>query len=397
MINKVPVSELKSRMTRFKQKMCSDYPDWQIAVIFSKINQYYFTGTMQDGMLLIPREEEPVYWVRRSYERAVTESLFNNIKPMDTYRDAAAGIILPFPDTVYIETEVVTFSILQRFQKYFPYKQIKPLDMQISAVRAVKSSYELSLTEHCGKIHSKVLEDLVPGLLKEGMSEAELAVKIYDVMISEGHQGTVRFGMFDTEIGIGHICFGESSIYPTYFNGPGGHFGISQAAPLLGSRDNKLKYGDLVFVDVGCGYEGYQTDKTMTYMFGKSLPGEVIAAHNKCRDIQYEIAGRLKPGEIPANIYNDIMNGLDADFLNNFMGYKERKVKFLGHGVGLLMDELPVIADKFIEPVQENMVFALEPKKGIKGVGMVGVENTFKVTALGGVCLTGNHPGLMKV
>ena len=79
------------------------------------------------------------------------------------------------------------------------------------------------------------------------------------------------------------------------------------------------------------------------------------------------------------------------------MGFGARKVKFLGHGIGLTIDELPVIANGFDEPIQEGMVFAVEPKKGIPKIGMVGIENTFIVTPTGGRNITGNHPGLLLV
>jgi Xaa-Pro aminopeptidase len=248
-----------------------------------------------------------------------------------------------------------------------------------------------------GKIHEHVLEDLVPDILVEGMSEAQLAAELFKMMISEGHHGLTRFGMFDTEMFLGQLGFGESSIYPTYFNGPGGNYGMSPAVPLIGSRERKLKYGDLVFVDVGCGVDGYNTDKTMTYMFGKELPNYAIEAHNKCVDIQNEIVKMLKPDEIPSNIYKTIMNRLDDDFLQNFMGFGDRKVNFLGHGIGLLIDEVPVIAEGFDQPLQEGMVIALEPKKGIANIGMVGIENTFIVTSNGGECITGNNTGLIPV
>ena len=73
---KVPLNELSLRMRRFKNEMSKAHPDWEIVIIFSKINLYYFTGTMQEGMLLIPREEDEILWVRRSFDRAVDESLF---------------------------------------------------------------------------------------------------------------------------------------------------------------------------------------------------------------------------------------------------------------------------------------------------------------------------------
>ncbi len=395
MQSKVPLSELNSRLARFRKEMDSANPEWEVAVIFSKINQYYFTGTMQDGMLFIPRDDEAVLWVRRSYDRALDESLFPLIKPMENFRDASVQV-KNLPSTVYLETEIVPLALLQRFQKYFPFTDIRPLDLQVATVRALKSSYELSLMEESGKIHQRILEEVVPSMLMEGINEADFASELYTLMVREGHHGVSRFSMFDTQAVLGQIGFGESSIYPTAFNGPGGNYGLSPAIPMIGSKDRKLKHGDLVFVDVGCGVEGYHTDKTTTYMFGSPLPDEAIEIHHKCVEIQNRVAAMLKPGAIPSAIYKTIMDGLSSEFLQNFMGFGNRKVKFLGHGVGLTIDELPVIAQGFDEPIKENMVFALEPKKGIKGIGLVGIENTFIVTPEGGKCITGTNPGLIR-
>jgi len=121
MVKRVPLEELKARMERFRTMMNQYNPEWKMAVIFSKINIYYFTGTMPEGMLLIPREDEAVLWVRRSFERAKDESLFPEIRPMNSYRDAV-GSYQNLPDTVYLETEFVPIAMFQRFQKYFPFK-----------------------------------------------------------------------------------------------------------------------------------------------------------------------------------------------------------------------------------------------------------------------------------
>jgi Xaa-Pro aminopeptidase len=393
---KTPKSELIKRMKRFRNIMDGNNPEWEIAVIWSKINQFYFTGTMQDGMLIIPRSEEPIYWVRRSYQRALDESLLQDIRPMTSFQDAAMNMD-KLPETVYLETEFVPLAHYQRFNKHFSFKKYQSLDRQLAQVRSVKSSYELELMRKSGKIHKHVLEDVLPGLLQEGISEAELGSEIFPILMKEGHHGVTRFGMFDTEIMLGHIGFGEGSIYPTYFDGASGNYGLSPAVPVFGNRERKLKKGDLVFVDIGCGYEGYNTDKTMTYMFGQPLPQHAIDAHNKCVEIQNKVASQLKPGILPVDIYTSIMNDLDKDFLENFMGFGERRVKFLGHSIGLLIDELPVLAEKFTEPLEEGMVFAVEPKKGIPSIGMVGIENTFIVTPKGGECITGDNPGLIPV
>ena len=158
-IKKTPKNELQNRMEQFKIIMENSNPGWEIAVIFSKINLYYFTGTMQDGMLIIHRDDEPIFWVRRSYERALNESLFRNIRQMNSYRDAAQNTS-KIPETIYLETEVVPIALYSRFQKHFPFKNFKPLDKVIATVRAVKSEYELSLMRNAGRFMNMCLKIL---------------------------------------------------------------------------------------------------------------------------------------------------------------------------------------------------------------------------------------------
>jgi Xaa-Pro dipeptidase len=376
--------------------MDTEHPDWELCVIFSRINQYYFTGTMQDGMLFIPRGGEPELFVRRSYERALDESLFPAIRKMASYRDAAAHL-KTVPETVYLEKEVVPIALLERFRKYFPVTNMRSADTEIAKTRSVKSAYEIQRMERAGAIHRSVLEEGIPEMLREGMTEAEFGAGVYLLMVSEGHHGIVRFGMFQTEIEVGQLGFGDSSIYPAAFDGPGGCRGIGPAAPVLGSQSRTLRKGDLVFIDNACGFEGYQTDKTMTYMFRKSLPEEAVAAHRQCVEIQGRMAAMLQPGISPSQIYTAIYESLPPGFQENFMGFGNRRASFLGHGTGLQVDELPVITKGSDEPLEEGMVLALEPKKGIKDIGMVGIENTFVVTPRGGRSITGHHPGLMLV
>jgi len=241
------------------------------------------------------------------------------------------------------------------------------------------------------------MEELVPGMLREGMSELEFFCDMFTAFINEGHQGIVRWGMFGAESILGHAAFGVSSIYPTSMNSPSGNYGMSPAVPMNGSPDRRLHKGDLIYIDTGCGVGGYHTDKTMTYMFGNSIPDAAIEAHQQCVDIINKVASMLRPGAVPSAIYNEVMSSLSPAFLENFMGYGKRTVKFIGHGIGLTIDEPPVIANGFNEPIREGMVFAVEPKKGITDIGLVGTENTYIVTPQGGISITGDNPGLIPV
>jgi Xaa-Pro dipeptidase len=396
MDERVPLRELGGRLARFRARMERDHPGWEMAAIFGRVNLYYFTGTIQDGVLLIRPDGDPVFWVRRSFERARDESLWPWIRPMGGFGDAAreSGTI---PGRIFLETELVPLALLERFRRHFPVAGVGSLDRQVMTIRAVKTPFEISLMERAGAIHERVLEHLVPGMLREGMTEAALATELYSVMVEEGHQGIVRFGNFNTEIEVGQIGFGEHSLHPTCFNGPGGCTGISPAAPVLGSRSRRLADGDLVFIDCACGVGGYQTDKTMTYLFGRAPPGEITVVHRRCVDLERQMAGLLRPGNTPSSVYERAMEGLEPAFLGNFMGFGDRRAGFLGHGTGLVVDELPVIAPGFDDPLEEGMTIALEPKKGVPGVGMVGTENTYLVTERGGRSLTGSGPGLIPV
>jgi Xaa-Pro aminopeptidase len=392
---KVPLTELDDRLNRFRARMDRARPGWELAAIVGKIPLYYFTGTMQDGLLLLPQDGTAVFWVRQSFERAQDESLFPEIRKMKSYRDVYEGMGR-LPSTVYLETDLMPIAQLQRIQKYLPFSEVKAVDEQVSAVRAVKSRYELDLMEHAGKIHRHVLEDCIPGMLNEGIDEVGFSCDLYSLMVKEGHQGIIRFGMF-SEMVLGQIGFGTSSICPTCVNTPGGVSGMHPSVPQMGCRDRKLRPGDLVVIDIGCGYRGYQTDKTMTYMFGKPIPEYAIREHDRCVQIQDRIAGLLRPGAIPSEIYTTVMADLEPGFLPNFMGFGNHKVKFLGHGIGLWIDESPVLALGFDEPLEEGMVLAVEPKKGIPDVGLVGIENTFVVTRQGGRSITGTSKGLVEV
>ena len=140
MNEQVSKREIEQRIDELKKRMQVDEPNWEMIVIFSKVNQYYFTGSMQDGMLIITKEGDPIYWVRRTFERAMHESMLTDIRPMTSYRDAAAAYH-KMPSTIYVESEVMSLAMSQRLSRYFTCEHFKSADKQIAMVRAVKSDY----------------------------------------------------------------------------------------------------------------------------------------------------------------------------------------------------------------------------------------------------------------
>jgi Xaa-Pro aminopeptidase len=387
------VQELEQRRARFTAAMNRRFPGWDTAVILENVNQYYFTGTIQNGILLIYNDGSCLYGVRRSYERAQEESPLGEIIPITGYRDIAeknGGRL----GNVYVEGDTLPMAVLERLKKYFEIGTVNFLDTLVRTVRSVKSPYEIHWIKQSGEQHRILLEERVPDLLREGMSEAEFTGELLNQMYHMGYHGLTRLHQSPVELTAGQLGFGTNSLCPSSFDGPGGGKGGGPANPMTGDPHRRLKRGDLVFVDTPFGLRGYHTDKTQVYMFGAAVPEELAGAQRFCREILNRAAARLKPGEIPSRIYQDIVAGLSEKDLDHFMGVDNKhRVKFLGHGVGLNIDELPVIAKGFDEPLEENMVIALEPKKGVRGIGMAGVEETYIVTPNGGQCITGGKGG----
>jgi Xaa-Pro aminopeptidase len=127
---------------------------------------------------------------------------------------------------------------------------------------------------------------------------------------------------------------------------------------------------------------------TRIYAFGE-LPPKAFEAHHLAVEIQEKAAARLRPGEIPDSIYQEAKATAETSPWGNvFMGFGDNQVSFIGHGVGLELDEFPVIAKRFTEPLVEGMVVAIEPKFFLEDVGAVGIEDTYVVEEGGGRKLT---------
>ena len=387
--------ELLQRIENLYKAARNANNDFDAIFIMDKVNQYYFTNTMQDGVFVLKSDGSYAYFVRRSYDRAKLETPLDNVYPMTSYKDVSSKI--GNIKNCFLETNIITLSIVERMKKYLTLENILPIENIMLKLRSVKSEFELSQIYASAERHKKLLDIEVPDLLVEGMSEAELTSEIYKKMIELGYQGISRFSMFQIDVVAGQIGFSENATYPASFNGPGGMKGIHPAAPIVGDRNRFLKKGDLVFVDIGFGYNGYHSDRTQIYMFKGTLTEELLAAHKMCMGIQKKTSAMLKPGVTPSEIYNKIISDIPADFLKNFMGLGKNQVKFLGHGVGLQIDEYPVIAQGFDEPLEENMVIAVEPKKSFENVGIVGVEDTYVVTKDGGKCITGGEKEIIIV
>ncbi|CAG37144.1 M24 family metallopeptidase [Desulfotalea psychrophila] len=398
-----PGPELANRLQRFQKNLQEMLPQTEGMLVFSRLNIFYYTGSFINGVLWLPVEGEPILFCKRGLERARQESPLKQILAINSYGDIATtlrdlGICLA-PE-IAAEKNALSWNLALSLKKHFSGHSFVTGDMILMLTRSIKSGWELAILKETGARHNDCLTNLLPPLLQSGLSEFEIGRIASDIFFSRGHQGILRMEKFGEEIFFGHIAAGNSANYPSVYNGPVGLTGIHPATPFMGSADIHWQKGSPLTIDNGFCLNGYQTDKTQVYWSGerKSIPESVQRAHDFCIHIQELIRDNLRPGIIPQELWQKCMTEVKkSPWQEGFMALGSNKVSFIGHGIGLAIDEYPVIAKGFARPFEEGMLMAVEPKIGIAEVGMVGVENTFMVGPAGGRSITGTDNDIICI
>jgi Xaa-Pro aminopeptidase len=340
---------------------------------------------------------------RRGDERAKIESPINHIYSFRSYSDIEtilSDLGFSLPELVAAEMNGLSWALSNSLTKHLSTHRFLPADKIIGMCRAKKSEWELNIIREAGSRHAKCLTELLPPFLHDGISELEICHKISELFFSEGHLGILRMENYGEEVFLGHISVGDSANYPSVFNGPVGLRGVHPATPYMGSAAVKWTKGKPLTIDNGFTLAGYMTDKTQVYWLGdrENMPVNALKAHNFCIDLQHQVAKLLRPGTLPSEIWNHCLAKVErSEWSDGFMGLEKNKVFFIGHGIGLAIDEYPALASGFDLPLEEGMTLAVEPKIGIPDFGMVGVENTFEVTTDGGKCLTGENFDIINI
>lgn len=361
------------------------------ALLVQSADLIYYTGTCQNAHLYIPADGKPVFMVRRDVGKAQGTAALQCVVPLKSYREIPAIIAehgLPAPEVLGLEFDVLPVSQYMQYQKYFPGAHFTDVSGFIRRQRAVKSKSEIEILTESGRLLDEMLS-MVPRVVGVGKAEVEMSGVLEGEARRLGHQGLVRFRGMNYDFFMGHFLTGPSSAEPSCFEGPVSGPGLDPTFA-FGAGHRRLKAGEPIYVDYGMVHRGYITDATRVFVIG-SLNGRLQRAHAAALEIQAAVLEEIKPGASPAALYHLAaeMAGR-AGLAQYFQGWRQ-PVRFIGHGVGLELNELPVIAPGVEEPLAAGMVFALEPKFVFPGEGAVGIENTVVVTESGVKRLT-NFP-----
>ncbi|HSM75829.1 MAG TPA: Xaa-Pro peptidase family protein [Desulfobacterales bacterium] len=378
----VPRSEIVRRIGSLQLQLARKGLD--AALILQTADLFYFTGTIQQSHLWVPVQGEPLLLVRKDLARARAESPLERIAAMGSPKeipDLLAANGLSAPQSLGLELDVLPVNLYLSYGRIFQGAALSDISTEIRLLRAVKSDWEIGMIRQAARLADQ-LAAAVPELLREGMSEIELAGRVEARARALGHQGIVRMRMWGSELFYGHLMAGPSGAVPSFLASPTGGPGVGPAVA-QGPGMRPIRRHEPILVDYVFVFNGYLADHTRIFSLGR-LPADLERAHAAMLVLQAEVTAAARPGVPSGRLYQVARESAARQGYGAFfMGADERRVRFVGHGIGLELDEFPFLAQGQELPLQAGMVFALEPKLVFPGRGVVGIENTHLVTAEG--------------
>ena len=375
-----PNSEINCRIKKLQSQM----GDMDGVLLFHSVDMCYFSGTAQDGLVYIPRDEETVVMMRRSLERAKQESPLE-VRPLKNMRNLKLDLGIPAKATIGLEMDVLPCSYYFKADTALEDALFVDVAERIKHIRSVKSEFELGLIKEAARILDAGFSS-VPDFLEEGMTEVDLICKIESVMRCMGHQGSLRFRKFNSIVPLGHVMSGPQAALQSFLASPTGGRGTSLIFP-QGAGFSRIKRNEPIFVDCVGIYNGYIADATRIFSLGK-LEARLQDAYHAACQIEEAVAGELVAGRTGRELFelSEAM-GEKLGYQDFLGGTNGNKCGFVGHGVGLELDEYPVLGPLDHE-LDCNMTIAIEPKMIYPDKGVLGIEDTFLTTAGGAVSLT---------
>jgi len=392
----VPKEEIDKRISRFQADLVAAKLDG--AFILQNADLFYFTGTIQTAVLFVPANGDPILMVQKNVERAQLESSLNQVIAVKN-KNRIPQVLNDFKfdqlATAGLEMDVLPANLYLWFQRTLPQCRWADVSGIIRKLRMLKSDYEIQQIEKATAIlHTGLTQ--IKSVIREGITELEIDGHLAMIARREGHMGTLRMRGWNQEMTYAHVLSGESGSAVSLLNSPQGGTGNTPAMA-QGAGFRRVKKNEPIGIDYGVAINGYVGDQFRTYVIG-DLSDPLKKAYACARDILSLLIDKAHMGVSCAELYAAASAKANADGLGDFfMGYGEGQVKFIGHGIGLEIDEYPVISPHFDAVLEKDMVLALEPKFVFPQKGVVGLEDDYLVTSNGLKRLTRTEQTLIQI
>ncbi len=384
----VSVEELRRRLSALQSMLARR--DIELAILTCNTDLYYYTGSVQPQYLLVPVQGDPVLLARKAITRIkdeVTHLPVRIFSGTQDLLDILDEVGLRHVSKLGFTLDAVSYAGVQRLQRLFPQAGIADLSWDMRTLRMVKSAEELAIFTRAGQVMAQ-LPSLLHDAFHPGMSELALSAALEYALRLQGHGTLMRCRREGVEMsGYGVCAAGTNTLAGTKFEGICGGAGLSPAVP-YGASEAVIARGTPIVIDFAFVLEGYHLDQTRMACWG--IPSaEVTRAYSAMLAVQQAMSAMMKPGTLWEEVYRVAINMVEAQgYADTFMGVEREQVKFVGHGVGLELDEPPFLAPKMPYLLETGMVIAIEPKVALPGIGVVGIEDTVVIRDNGPEFLT---------
>lgn len=365
--------ELDIRRARIQEIMALNSID--AALIACNVNLLYTIGQIISGYLYIPVNGESIMFVKRP--NTLSGPGIHSIRKPEQIPSILEELGIGLPATIMLEADELTYNEYTRLAACFKESKVCNCGTQlIQKARSTKTEYELDVFRQTGLAHTRAY-NRIPQLFRDGMTDIELSIEVERAMRLEGMLGQIRIFGQSMEMFMGSLLTASNAAAPSAYDFALGGNGADPSLP-VGANGTVLSGGHSLMIDIGGNLHGYMSDMSRTYSVGQ-LPDYAYQAHQACLDVQAAFQENARPGAVCEDLYEmgkEIV--AKAGFSDYFMGIGQ-KAGFIGHGIGLQLNEQPVFASRIKLKLQEGMVFALEPKIVLPELGPVGIENSWIV------------------
>lgn len=373
MIKQELIGDFRIKWNRIRENMLKEGADGCLLNV--GINLFYTTGLNYNGYFYLPAEGEPWFFVKRP--NGLTGDNVVYIRKPEQLPEVFAANGLKMPEKLMLEADELTYSEYMRLLSAFRPKETANATAMLRKIRQIKTPYEISETRRCAALHAAAYSEIAE-CFRPGMTDLQFQYEIERRMRIHGSLGLFRTFGANMDIFMGSILAGDNAQTPSPFDFALGGGGEDPSCP-IGANGTPLLDGTAILIDMAGNFSPYMTDMSRVFAVGK-LADEAYRAHQVALQIQSAVEEISRPGTPCADIYNiSVKIAAQEGFSDKFMGTKQQ-AKFVGHGVGLQINELPVLTPRSKDTLEEGMIFALEPKFVIPQTGAVGIENTYLVT-----------------
>lgn len=381
----VPRSELSRRLEVVQRAMGSLSPPLDALLIVQKADLYWLAGTVQQSHLVVPREGTPRLLVRKVLERARDDSALEDIRPLKSLRELPEhlGELCGSPPwRLGMELDILPVQLFRSYEGRFgSAAEILDASPLLTGLRGVKSDWEIDRIRASGAIHERLFAE-VPAILACSGSTFDFQTALDKRACDLGHIGLIRMRGLDVECATGLVVSGEEGALPSHSMFPIGGRGTHPWAPAGGMR-RPIERDMPIAMDYLMCHEAYYADCTRMAVLG-SFPDEAMRIFAAIRRVLRACEEMIRPGVAPSSVYERAVGlARELGIGDGFMGLPPYAVRFVGHGIGLEVNEVPVLAPGFDEPMEPGNVFAVEPKFTHPRFGVIGLESTYAVRADG--------------